>query len=85
MKEFEYTIKAADGLHARPAGVLVSKVTKFKSDVTISSNGKDASLKKLFAIMKLGVKQNDKIKVTFNGEDEDEAYNEITKIIEENF
>ncbi len=85
MKEFEYTVKAADGLHARPAGILVSKAAAYTCDITIESKGKDASLKKLFAIMKLGVKQNDKIKVTFSGVDEEAAYAEVKSIIEENF
>jgi phosphocarrier protein HPr len=85
MKEFKYTIKAADGIHARPAGVLVNNALKYKCDITMKGNGKEASVKKLFALMKLGIKQNDEITVIFDGEDEEEAYTEITKNIGENY
>lgn len=85
MKEFEYTVKAKDGLHARPAGVLAQKAMSYSSEITIISNEKQASAKKLFALMKLGVKQNDAIKVVFNGNDEDSAYDFITNFIKENF
>ncbi|MCR5763793.1 MAG: HPr family phosphocarrier protein [Treponema sp.] len=85
MKTFEYTLKAADGIHARPAGVLVKEAAKFKSDITVACKGKEASAKKLFALMKLGAKQNDVITVTVSGEDEDEAFNAVSAFIGENF
>ncbi len=85
MKEFRYIIKAADGIHARPAGVLVNAAMKYKCDITMKANDREASVKKLFALMKLGIKQNDVITVVFNGEDEEDAYKEITKNIGENY
>jgi Phosphotransferase System HPr (HPr) Family len=85
MKEFKYTIKAADGIHARPAGVLVNTALKYTCEIIMKANGKEASVKKLFALMKLGVKQNDEITVLFNGSDETEAYDEITRNIGENY
>lgn len=85
MKEFKYIIKAADGIHARPAGVLVNTAMKYKCDITMKANDREASVKKLFALMKLGIKQNDVITVVFNGEDEEDAYKEITKNIGENY
>lgn len=35
MKEFNYTITDAVGIHARPAGLLAKKSAEFKSKVTI--------------------------------------------------
>lgn len=85
MKEFTYKIKVADGIHARPAGVLVNTALKYTCEITMKANGKEASVKKLFALMKLGVKQNHEIIVVFNGSDEEEAYEAITKYIGENY
>lgn len=85
MKEFNYTIKAEQGLHARPAGLMAQKAMSFKSEITIKANDKEASAKKLFAIMKLGVKQGNTINVVFDGEDEEEAYATLTAFIGENF
>lgn len=71
MKSFEYTIKDELGIHARPAGVLVKTAKGLDSGVTIEKDGKSADATKLFAIMGLGVKQGDTVKVTVDGGDED--------------
>jgi phosphocarrier protein HPr len=73
MQEFTYTIKDPDGIHARPAGLLVKEATKFKSKVTLKANGKSADLKRIFALMALGVKTGVEVTVTAEGEDEDAA------------
>lgn len=84
MKEFNYTIKDTQGIHARPAGLLVKKANGFQSDISISKDGKSADLKKIFGIMGLGVKQGDEIQIKISGEDEQEAYTAIWEFIEEN-
>lgn len=73
MKRFTYTIKDENGIHARPAGLLVKEAGKFSCDITISSAGKSGNAKRLFAIMGLGIKQGDSITITFEGIDEDVA------------
>ncbi len=85
MIEFTYTIKADDGIHARPAGILVNNAMKYKCNITMKANNKEASVKKLFALMKLGIQKDDIITVDFEGEDEESAYIEITKNIKENY
>lgn len=84
MKEFNYVIKDAQGIHARPAGLLVRKASEFKSDITIAKSGKEVDLKKIFGIMGLGAKQGDEITIKFSGEDENEAYTAIEEFIKEN-
>jgi phosphocarrier protein len=82
MKEFEYTITDANGIHARPAGLLVSKMQEFTSAITFSCGEKSADGKKLFALMKMRVKQNDTIVLKAEGPDEDaviEAAKEFLK------
>ena len=85
MKEFSFTVKAKDGLHARPAGILVKEATKFASDITMTFNDKEASVKKLFALMKLGVKQGDTINIKAEGADEADAIAAVEKFMGENF
>ncbi len=77
MLEFKYTIKNSNGMHARPAGVLVKEATKFECDITINAKGKTADAKKIFSLMTLGVKYDDDITVIFNGKDEKEAYSHL--------
>ena len=51
MKQFAYTIKDENGIHARPAGQLVQAAKAYQSEITITSGDKSASAKKLFALM----------------------------------
>lgn len=87
MKKINYTVASEAGIHARPAGLLVKQAASFKSDIKIlnEENGKEADLKRLMAVMALGVKQGNSIVVTVEGEDEDEAYTVLESFLKENF
>ena len=73
MKQFDYTIQEAVGIHARPAGLLVKEVKKYKSTVTVIKGDKSSNALKLMALMGMGVKCGDTVTVTVEGEDEDTA------------
>lgn len=73
MKNFTYTIKDANGLHARPAGLLAKEAKKFNSKIIVAANGKTADLKHIFALMSLGIKCATTVTITIDGEDEDVA------------
>lgn len=84
MKSFEYTITDAVGIHARPAGMLVKKASAFQSHINLSSGGKNADVKKLLALMSLGVKKDATLVVTVEGNDEEEAAKELLCFFQEN-
>ena len=67
MNKFTYTITDKDGIHARPAGMLVKEASKFSSDISIEAKGNTADAKKIFSVMTLGVKYDDEITITANG------------------
>ncbi|MBQ7908592.1 MAG: HPr family phosphocarrier protein [Elusimicrobiaceae bacterium] len=73
MKEFSYVIQDKDGIHARPAGVLVKIANGFKSQIAISKGEKKGDLKRIFSVMALGAKQRDTVTVRIEGEDEEQA------------
>ena len=77
MKTLEYKVKDKNGIHARPAGTLVSAAKQFDSDITVSFGEKTADLKKIFAVMSLGVGFGDVITFSFEGSDEDTAASTI--------
>ena len=81
MKSFEYTIQDPVGLHARPAGMLNKEARKYKSAITIHTAAKSANALRLMAVMQLGVKCGDTVKVTIEGEDEET----VAPIVEEFF
>lgn len=84
MKVFNYKIKDSEGIHARPAGIIVKEAKQFASTVTIEYDGKKADCKKIFAIMGLGVKCNEVISVFIEGEDEEKAAEALKTAVENN-
>jgi len=73
MKSFDYVIKDELGIHARPAGLLVKEVKKYKdtSKMTLTKGDKSSDLTKLMNLMSLAVKCGDKVTVTVEGGDEE--------------
>ena len=55
MKEFTYTIKDEQGIHARPASVLAKEAKKYESSITISKGEKTVDVTRLMAVMGLCV------------------------------
>ncbi len=84
MKEFNYKITDPQGVHARPAGILVKEAAKFESAITIEKDGKSGDMKRIFSVMGLGVKCGETITVRFDGPDEAEAAEMIEKFLKEN-
>lgn len=84
MKEFKYVITDPEGIHARPAGVLVKEAAKFTSKVIIAKDGKEVDAKRILGLMGLGVKCGQEIVLKTEGEDEDAAIEALGKFLEEN-
>ncbi|WP_312433432.1 HPr family phosphocarrier protein [Lacrimispora sp.] len=84
MKEFEYIIKDENGIHARPAGLLVKQAKQFQSDITATKDDDSADAKKLFALMGLCVKAEDKIVIKADGPDELEAIQILEDFVKKN-
>jgi phosphocarrier protein len=51
MKQFEYIISEAIGIHARPASMLVKVATVYESSITIERDGNTADVRRLLALM----------------------------------
>lgn len=86
MKTIAYVVTDPLGLHARPAGLLVKKTAAYKSRVTLKNvgTGKTADAKRIMGVMSLGVKKDNKIELTVEGEDEDKAAAELETFLKEN-
>ena len=83
MKSFRYTIKDVNGIHARPAGLLVKECTKYSSEILIEVKGKSVQATKLLAVLGLLAKQGDEITVLIEGSDEDEAFEAVERFVKE--
>ena len=84
MKEITYTIKDAQGIHARPAGLLVKKLKEFTATPTLTKGGKTIDPRKMFALMGLGIKCGETITFTLEGADEDAAAAALEAFLAEN-
>ena len=84
MKEFKYTIKDAQGIHARPAGMLVKEAAAFPCSITIEGNGKTMDAKRILGVMSLGMKCGQEIIVRTDGEQEEEAIEKLSAFLESN-
>ena len=73
MEKFSYTVKDENGIHARPAGLIVNEAKKYDSTITIACKGKSADCKRLFPVMSLGAVRGDTLDVTVEGRDEKDA------------
>ena len=85
MKEFNYILKDENGIHARPAGILVKQASKFESDIKVAKGEKVADAKRIFSLMGLGAKKGDELHISVSGADEEEVVEILEKFFAENF
>ena len=84
MKSFVYVIQDKEGIHARPAGIVVGEAKKFASNVTIENKGKSADLKRIFGVMSLCVKAGEEVLIKVEGADEEACAAALEKAFKEN-
>ena len=84
MKSFVYVIQDKEGIHARPAGIVVGEAKKFASNVTIENKGKSADLKRIFGVMSLCVKCGEEVVIKVEGADVEDGAAAVEKILKEN-
>lgn len=70
MIEKVYTIRAKEGIHARPATALVKLAKNFKSVISLKKGEKTVRLNSLLNILSMGAKGGDTISILIEGEDE---------------
>lgn len=71
------TINMASGLEVRPLAMLVQVASQYKCETYIESGDKHVNAKSIMGMMALGLDQGDKIIVTADGQDEQEAIRSI--------
>ena len=84
MRDFHYTITDPEGIHARPAGLLVKEAGKFQSNIQLRKGAQSGDAKRIFAVMALAAKKGETICVTAEGADETEAIAAMEHFLKEN-
>jgi len=74
------------GFHATPAAMFAQTAMKFKANVHVGHYGQPLrDAKNLIAVYALGGKKGDILRVVTEGEDEEEAMDEILMLVASNF
>ncbi len=73
------------GLHARPAAAFVQAAMKFKSNITIEKDSKQANAKSMLSLLSIGASMGSTVKITAEGEDENAAVKALTDLIRSKF
>ena len=79
--EREIEIKNSSGLHARPAALFVQTAAKFDSRVQVKKDDEIVDGKSIMAILSLGAECGHKVLLLIEGEDANEAIEELEQIL----
>lgn len=83
--EIKVKVLNEEGLHARPAGVLVKTASKFVSDIELNAEDDSANAKSIMSIMGLGLTKNSEVTLSASGPDAKEALEELKTLFENKF
>ena len=75
------TIRTENGLHVRPAGMLVSICRPFDADVILKFNETEYNLKSVLGIVSAGIKKGDVVEFICAGPEAKEAMEAIEKAV----
>ncbi|MGN0193629.1 MAG: HPr family phosphocarrier protein [Pseudoramibacter sp.] len=85
MKRKQVTVINKAGLHARAASIFVSEAGKFDSDIDVVYGDTRLNAKSIMGLMSGGIGQGATIVIEANGDDEEEAVDSLTELIESGF
>ena len=79
MTEFSYTVHDDNGIHARPAGLLVRQAQKHPCSIRMFCG------ERLFQVMGLNVKQGETVRICCEGDAEAEAAQALEALMRAQF
>lgn len=80
VKQFSYVMTHSAGLHARPVAALAREASRFESVVQIHKDGRYAQLQDVKAMLALGIRCGDAIRITAEGIDEEAAVAAVQQV-----
>ncbi|GLB59792.1 HPr family phosphocarrier protein [Cytobacillus sp. NCCP-133] len=82
MAEKQVEVKLKTGLQARPAALFVQEANRFSSDIFLERDGKKVNAKSIMGLMSLAVSSGSVVILRAEGNDEEEAIEELAKYIQ---
>jgi phosphocarrier protein HPr len=81
----EFTIRNRQGLHARPAAMMVKLCNSFQSEIWIEKGDEQVNGKSIMGLMMLAANYGSTIKVSAEGPDAEDALTKIGALVESGF
>lgn len=73
------------GLHARAAAKLVNTAARYRSDVRLRRDSREANAKSIMGVMMLAAGRGTELHLETEGPDEEEAFDALKELIEDKF
>lgn len=73
----EFIITNPQGLHARPAALVVQIISKYNSAVTVQKDAEKINGKSIMGLLTLGAQKNSVLKFEADGDDAQNVINEL--------
>ncbi|MEU4246368.1 dihydroxyacetone kinase phosphoryl donor subunit DhaM [Amycolatopsis sp. NPDC026612] len=83
--EIELELHNEVGLHARPAGLLVRTLSGVDAEVTVRLGEQEADGHSVLALMSLGARQGDRLRVRASGPQAEAALAKVKELVDGNF
>ncbi|MGM8213450.1 phosphocarrier protein HPr [Virgibacillus sp. W0430] len=81
MVEKTFKVITKEGIHARPATVLVKKASEIKSEVSLVYKEKTVNMKSIMGVMALGIPHTASFQIVVEGNDEEEGLEMLTTFL----
>ena len=78
------TIESKTGLEARPVAVFVQIASQFESSIYVEHDSKKVNAKSIMGMMTLGLPAGEKVTVSADGADEEDAIKKIEDYLNSN-
>ncbi len=85
MMRKELIVQNSLGLHARPAAMVVSEASKYRSEIHLNKDGVEINAKSIMGVMMLAAEKGSSVVVTASGEDEQLAIAAIEALFASKF
>ena len=81
----DVTVQNQLGLHARHATFFIQKSNEFKSSIWVEKEERRVNAKSLLGVLSLGIMGGTSIRIIAGGSDEEQAVDELVKLVESGF
>ncbi len=81
----EVVVQNRNGLHARPAAMLVKISSRFRAEIWVEKDGERVNGKSIMGLMMLAAGKGSKLNLIAEGPDGEKALEEINTLIESRF